>query len=181
MCPGRAATTAIGGARTHLARALLTRTYSRPRYTERRNVTVDQLGPVEYVAVEFPAGRIIDQDGSLLLDAVDRGPVRVLDLEFVHKPPDGAARRVELDDVPNPDGVDLGVWRGAFSGLLDGSDIAEIATEMEPGGLAAVVIYENLWIVALGDGLARHGARLIADGGIAASDVLAALDQTESG
>jgi hypothetical protein len=140
----------------------------------------DQLGPIEYVAVEFPAGRITDQDSSLLLNAVDRGHVRVLDLEFVHKQPDSAVRRVELDDVPNPDGVDLSVWRGAFSGLLDDSDIADIGTEMAPGGLAAVVIYENLRIVALGDALARHGARLIADGGIAASDVLAALDQTES-
>jgi hypothetical protein len=138
----------------------------------------DQLGPIEYVAVEFPSGRIDAQDNSLLLDAVDRGHVRVLDLEFVRKGPDGSVIRIELDEIESG-GVDLTVWRGAFSGLLDEADIAEIGGEIRPGSLAAIVVYENLWIVALDETLERHGARLVADGGIPAEDVLAALDQTD--
>jgi hypothetical protein len=138
----------------------------------------DQLGPIEYVAVEFPSGRIDDQDNSLLLDAVDRGHVRVLDLEFVRKGPDGSVIRIDMEDVDSG-GVDLTVWRGAFSGLLDEADIAEIGGEMAPGSVAAIVVYENLWVVALAAALERHGARLIADGGIAAEDVLAALDETD--
>jgi hypothetical protein len=138
----------------------------------------DQLGPIEYVAVEFPSGRIDDQDNSLLLDAVDRGHVRVLDLEFVRKGADGSVTRTDLDDVDSG-GVDLTVWRGAFSGLLDEADIAQIGGEIAPGSVAAIVVYENLWVVALDAALERHGARLIADGGIPAEDVLAALDETD--
>jgi hypothetical protein len=138
----------------------------------------DHLGPIEYVAVEFRSGRIDGQDNSLLLDAVDRGHVRVLDLEFVRKGPDGSIAQIDLDEIESG-GVDLTVWRGAFSGLLDGADIAEIGAEIAPGSLAAIVVYENLWIVALDEALERHGARLIADGGIPAEDVLAALDETD--
>ena len=140
----------------------------------------DQLGPIEYVAVEFPDGRLPDHDASLLLDAVDRGHVRVLDLEFMHKQPDGSVRRIEPEDLAHPAGIDPSVWRGAFSGLLDDDDIAELAADLRPGALAVVVIYENLWILALAAELERRGARLIADGGLPAEDVLAALDQTES-
>jgi hypothetical protein len=138
----------------------------------------DQLGPIEYVAVEFPSGRIDDQDNSLLLDAVDRGHVRVLDLEFVRKGPDGSVARIDLDEI-DAGGVDLAVWRGAFSGLLDEADVTEIGAEIAPGSLAAIVVYENLWILALDEALERHGARLIADGGIPPEDVLAAIDQTD--
>ncbi len=88
----------------------------------------DELGPIDYLAVEFSGGRITAEDASLLLDAVDRGVVRVLDLEFVARGPNGAGRRIDLDELQNPDRVDLGVWRGAFSGLLDEADVAEIGS-----------------------------------------------------
>jgi Family of unknown function (DUF6325) len=140
----------------------------------------DELGPIDYLAVEFSAGRITDEDVSLLLDAVDRGVVRVLDLEFVAMEADGAVRRVDLDELQNPEGVDLSVWQGAFSGLLDESDFSEIGQQLQPGSLAAIVVYENLWTVTLDAVLHRHGAKLIADGRISPEEVLAALDQTEN-
>jgi hypothetical protein len=76
-------------------------------------------------------------------------------------------------------GVDLSVWQGAFSGLLDDADIAEIGSRLEPGGLAAVVIYENLWTITLDSVLHRHGARLIGADRIDPEEVLAALDDTD--
>jgi Family of unknown function (DUF6325) len=139
----------------------------------------DELGPIDYLVVEFSAGRITDEDVSLLLDAVDRGVVRVLDLEFVAKDEHGTPRRVDLDELQNPDGFDLGVWRGAFSGLLDESDVNEIGSQLQAGSVAAIVVYENLWTVTLDDVLHGHGARLIADGRIAPEDVLAALDEAD--
>jgi Family of unknown function (DUF6325) len=149
--------------------------------TERKEFAMseDELGPIDYLAVEFSDGRITGEDASLLLDAVDRGVLRVLDLEFVAKGPDGALRRVDLDELQNPEGVDLNVWRGAFSGLLDESDLGEIGSRLQAGSIAAIVIYENLWTITLDSVLHQHGARLVGDGRIAPEEVLAALEETD--
>ena len=140
----------------------------------------DELGSVGYLAAEFPSGRITEEDVAILLDAVNRGIIRVLDLEFITKDAHDSVRGVELDELANPDGVDLAVWQGAYSGLLDDSDVAEIGGAIEPGSVAGIVIYENLWTLDLDAVLHRHGARLIADGRIAPEDVVAALDETEN-
>jgi hypothetical protein len=79
-----------------------------------------------------------------------------------------------------PEGVDLSAWAGASSGLLDDSDVAQISAAMQPGSGAVVVIYENRWVLSLVDAWRRAGARLIADGGVAADDIVAALDAAES-
>ncbi len=139
----------------------------------------DELGPIDYLAVEFPAGRFTDEDFSTLLNAVDRGVIRVLDLEFVARDSDGAVTKVDLNQLDNPEGVDLGVWEGVSSGLLDESDFAEIGSAIAPGSLAGILIYENLWAVSLATSLGRHGARLVADGRIAPEEVIEALDVTE--
>jgi Family of unknown function (DUF6325) len=139
----------------------------------------DELGPIDYLAVEFSGGRITGEDASLLLDAVDRGVVRVLDLEFVAKGEDGSVSSVALDELQNPEGLDMDVWRGAFSGLLDESDFGEIGSRLQPGSIAAIVIYENLWTITLDSVLHQHGARLIGDGRIAPEELLAALEETD--
>lgn len=140
----------------------------------------EELGSIGYLAAEFPSGRITEEDAAILLDAVNRRIIRVLDLDFLAKEADGSMRRVGPDELGNPDGVDLGVWSGACSGLLDSSDVDEIASAIQPGSVAGVVIYENLWTVDLDTVLQRHGARLIADGRIEPEDLVAALDQAES-
>lgn len=140
----------------------------------------EELGSIGYLAAEFPSGRITEEDAAILLDAVNRRIIRVLDLDFLAKEADGSMRRVEPDELENPHGVDLGVWSGACSGLLDASDVDEIAGAIQPGSVAGVVIYENLWTVDLDTVLQDHGARLIADGRIEPEDLVAALDQAES-
>jgi len=139
----------------------------------------DELGSIGYLAAEFPAGRITEEDAAILLDAVDRRIIRVLDLEFVTKDADGSVRRLELHELENPDGVDVGVWSGAYSGVLDDSDMAEIGSSIESGSVAGIVIYENLWTLDLDAVLHSHGARLIADGRIEPEELVAALEQTE--
>ena len=119
------------------------------------------------------------KDAAILLDAVDRRIIRVLDLEFVTKDADGSVRRLELHELENPDGVDVGVWSGAYSGVLDDSDMAEIGSSIEPGSVAGIVIYENLWTLDLDAVLHSHGTRLIADGRIEPEELVAALEQTE--
>jgi uncharacterized protein DUF6325 len=139
----------------------------------------DVLGPIDYLAVEFPGGHVTGEGFGLLLDLVHRGIVRVLDLEFIVKAADGGVSKVELGDVEHAGDVDITLWQGASSGLLDGSDLDEVAAAIQPGSLAGILVYENIWAVPLMAALDRSAARLVGSGRIGAEDLLAALDGSE--
>jgi len=139
----------------------------------------DELGPVDFLVIEFPGGRLTGAGFERLLSLADQGVVEILDMEFSAKDADGKSRKVDVWDFAVPDGVDLGAWAGASSGLLDDSDVGEISAAMQPGSVAVAVIYENRWVLGLVDTWRREGARLIADGGLSADDIVAALDATE--
>jgi Family of unknown function (DUF6325) len=139
----------------------------------------DDLGPIDFLAVEFPGERISAPGFEQLLSLADQGVIEILDLEFITKDSAGGASKVDVDELSNPDAVDLSAWKGASSGLLDRTDVDEIAAAIQPGSVAAVIVYENRWVLSLVNTWRRDGARFIADGGVSASDVVAALDATE--
>jgi len=136
----------------------------------------DELGPIDFLVVEFPGGHITAPGFEQLLSLARQGTIRILDVEFVIKDSTGNTRKVDVSEL---DDIDLSAWAGASSGLLDEADVDEIAEAIEPGAVAAVIVYENRWILGLADAWRRDGARLIADGGIGADDLVAALDATE--
>ena len=139
----------------------------------------DELGPVDFLAIEFPGGRLTAPGFEKLLSLADQGVIEILDMEFITRDADGRGKKVDVWEFAVPGGVDLSAWAGASSGLLDDSDVGEISAAMQPGSAAVVVIYENRWVLGLVDAWRREGARLIADGGISADDLVAALDATE--
>jgi len=139
----------------------------------------DELGPIDFLAIEFPGAHVSAPGFEQLLSLADQGVIDILDLEFISKDPAGNASTVDVSELANPDGVDLSAWKGSSSGLLDRADVDEIAAEIQPGSVAAVIVYENRWVLSLVSTWRRDGARFIADGGISASDVVAALDATE--
>jgi hypothetical protein len=140
----------------------------------------DELGPVDFLAVEFPGGRVTTPGFEQLLFLARQGTIRILDVEFVVKDSAGNARKAEASELGGADGTDLSMWAGASSGLLDAADVSQVAATIAPGAAAAVIVYENRWILGLADAWRRDGARLIADGGISADDLVTALDATES-
>lgn len=142
--------------------------------------TGDELGPIDFLAVEFPGAHIPAPGFEHLLSLAGQGVIAILDLEFITRDGAGNARKVDVADLPNPDGVDLSAWAGASSGLLDGTDIEQIGVEIAPGSVAAVIVYENRWAVNLVNIWRRDGARFIAGGGLALDDVMAALDEAEA-
>jgi hypothetical protein len=93
-----------------------------------------------------------------LLGLADQGIVDILDMEFIAKDAGGTSKEVDVWEFAVPAGVDLAVWAGASSGLLDDSDVAEISAAMQPGSVAVVVIYENRWVLGLVDAWRRDGA-----------------------
>lgn len=137
----------------------------------------DELGPVDFLAVEFPDGRIGAADLGELLSLVSQGTIRILDAEFIVKDAAGNARKADAAELGEQDGI--GAWSGASSGLLDDADVEHISAAIRPGAAAAVIVYENRWILRLADSWRRSGARLIEDGGIPVDDLVAALDAAE--
>ena len=138
----------------------------------------DELGPIDFLAIEFPGAHLGAPGFEQLLSLADQGVIRLLDLEFITKDAAGNARKVDVGDLPDSD-VDLSVWNGASSGLLDRADVNEIAAAIQPGSVAAVIVYENRWVLSLVNTWRRDGARFIADGGISADEIIAALDAAE--
>ena len=139
----------------------------------------DELGPIDFLAIEFPDGHLGAPGFEQLMSLADRGVINILDLEFIAKDSAGHAGKVDVGELSNPDAVDLSAWKGASSGLLDRTDVDEIAAAIQPGSVAVVIVYENRWVLSLVSTWRRDGARFIADGGISASDVVTALDATE--
>ncbi|MBD0691571.1 DUF6325 family protein [Streptomyces sp. CBMA123] len=140
---------------------------------------INELGPIDYLVVEFPGTRLTGEGMPLLLDLVDRGIIRILDLTFVRKESDGSFTAMEVADLDGDGQLDLTVFEGASSGLLGDDDISEAANALEPGSSAAVLVYENLWAAPLAAALRRAGAQFVAGGRIPVQSVLAALEAVE--
>ncbi|MGX1132010.1 putative membrane protein [Streptomyces glaucescens] len=138
-----------------------------------------EVGPIDYLVVEFPGNRMTGEGFPILVDLVDRGLIRILDLTFVRKDEDGSVTGMEIADLTGDGALDLAVFEGASSGLLGQDDLEEAASVLEPGSSAGVLIYENVWAAPFAAALRRGGARLVASGRIPVSDLLAALDATE--
>ncbi len=116
----------------------------------------------------------------ILLDLVDRGVIRILDLMFVTRDGDGGVRAVELRDIDADGQFDLAVFEGASAGLLDEDDLAEAGAAISPGSSAGVLIFENRWATPFVQALRRGGAELISAGYIPQDDLAAALEATET-
>jgi hypothetical protein len=138
------------------------------------------LGPIDYLAVEWPGRHVTGEGFRLLMDLAEREIVRVLDLVFIAKAADGTVGKVALSDVEHSEELDALMWDGASSGLLDQSDIGEVAAAIEPGSLAGILVYENVWAVPMWTALDRSSARLVGAGRIPAGDLIAALDATDA-
>ncbi len=135
-----------------------------------------ELGPIDYLIVEWPDKQPNGQAAPLLIGLVDRGLIRVIDLVFIAKADDGSVTRLEISEL----GDELAIFDGASSGLLSDEDIGEAGGALEPGTSAAVLVYENLWAAPFATALRGSGAQLVANGRIPVQAVLAALDAAEA-
>lgn len=139
----------------------------------------ESMGPIDYMVVEFPGARLTGEAFPLLIDLVDRGVVRVLDLVFIRKDPDGSVVVLEVKDVAGDGRLDVNTLQGASSGVLGRDDIDEAAAVIEPGSAAGILIYENRWAAPFTAALRRAGGELVAGGRIPLNDLAAAMDASE--
>ena len=141
---------------------------------------LDEMGPIDYLVVEFPGSRMTGEGLPLLVDLVDAGIIRILDLVFVERKLDGSVSALEIADFNNDGELDLAVFEGASSGLLGQDDLEEAASAIEPGNSAGILVYENVWAAPFAMALRRGGAQLVASGRIPVQAILSALDAAEA-
>jgi hypothetical protein len=141
---------------------------------------VDAMGPISYLIVEFPGNQMTGEGFPILVDLVDRGLIRILDLLFVTREADGSLRVVELGDLDRDGQLDLAIFEGASSGMLDESDLADAASVIEPGSSAGILLFENRWAASFTQALRRGGAELVAAGYVPLDAIAASLDATEA-
>jgi hypothetical protein len=138
----------------------------------------DELGPVDYVVVAFPAGQA-DFSGAMaseLRALMDSNTVRLLDLLLVTRDVDGSVEASELRDADDSEVGQLRAAEADLAVLLAESDVDEIGGVLEPGSSAAVLVLENTWAAPFGAAVRRSGGQLVASGRIPTQAILAAMD-----
>jgi len=151
--------------------------------TEQTGMTDEDLvdvGPIDYLALEFPEARVNGEGLAALLDLVDKGTVRILDLRAVKREVDGTFTEMEIADFDSDGTLDLAVFRGVSSGLLDDDDLSQAASLIEPGKVVALLVWENTWAAPFVSAMRRVGADVIASGRIPADEVIEMLDELEA-
>ena len=138
------------------------------------------LGPIDYLALEFPEARMNGEGLAAIIDLVDRGLIRILDLRAVKREVDGTFTEIEIADFDSDATLDLAIFQGVSSGLLDEDDLSQAASLIEPGKVVALLVWENSWAAPFVAAMRRVGADVIASGRIPADDVIAMLDALEA-
>jgi hypothetical protein len=141
---------------------------------------IDELGPVDYLVVEFPPGaaNFTGEMAAEISRLVDAGVIRVLDLLILRKDGDGTVDALEIDDLEQVD--ELRVAETQLAELLAEDDVAHLAAAMEPGSIAGVLVWENLWAAPFASAARRAGGQLIASGRIPIQAIMASLEADQS-
>jgi hypothetical protein len=141
----------------------------------------EELGPIDIVVIGYPADAPMTGDAvPLLLDLVERGIIRVLDVMFVMQNEDGTVSGFEASDLDEKSIGDFKVFEGASTGLLGEEDVATAAEAIEPGTAAVVIVYENRWAAPFVAAVRRNGGVPIDFQRIPVQDLVAALDAAEA-
>lgn len=143
-------------------------------------MTEVDVGPIDYLAVEFPDGRLRGEGLQCLLELVDLGIIQILDLRVVRRETDGTFTAASIADFDHDGTLDLAVFAGIESGLLADDDLRDAAELISPGSAVAVLVYENTWAGPFVSAMRRAGAEVIASGRIPADNVIAALDALDA-
>lgn len=137
------------------------------------------MGPIDYLLVEWRGRQPTGEAAPHLIDLVDRGLIRIIDLAFLTKDEDGSVALLEISDLGQ--GVEgFAEFAGASSALLSDDDISEAASALEPGTSAALLVFENRWAAPFATAVRQSGGQLVASGRIPIQAVIAALDAAES-
>ncbi len=149
--------------------------------TDSSAAQAEALGPIDVIVIGYPPDAPMTGEAvPILLDLVERGIVRVLDVMFVIKEADGTFSGFDANDLTDRGVGDFAAFEGASSGLLGDEDLKQAAESIEPGSAAVMIVYENHWAAPFVAAVHRNGGELIGSAHIPAADLMAALDAAEA-
>src|SRR3954464_7112012 len=142
--------------------------------------SLDQLGPVDYAVVEFPAGasNFTGEMTDELVALVESGTIRLIDVMILTKDADGSVEAIELSDVAELG--ELEALEAELAEFLAADDVAHLAAAMDPGSTAGVLIWENLWAAPFASAARRSGGQLIANGRIPIQAIIGSIEADEA-
>jgi hypothetical protein len=142
--------------------------------------SLDELGPVDYIVVEFPAGasNFTGEMAAELIALVEAGTIRVIDVLILTKADDGTIDATELSDIEELGPLEA--VEAQLAELLAEEDVVNLAAAMEPGSTAGVLIWENLWAAPFASAARRSGGQLIANGRIPIQTIIASIEADEA-
>lgn len=140
----------------------------------------DVFGPLEFALLEFPDQAPTGEFTAALIGVVDAGLIQVYDIAAIRTAADGSVSGFELSELGGSGGIELSVFAGARTSLLDDGDIAEAGAMMAPDTIAVLLVYESIWAVPMVAAAHAEGGRLIAGAMISAQDIVDRLDNLEA-
>ena len=144
--------------------------------TEQADVMIDELGPVDYLIIEFPAGKqnFNGEIAEELVRLAEQRTIRVLDVLLLQKNPDGSVDALELDEAPGLD--DIRALEADLAEILAADDVVDLAAAMDPGTVALVLVWENTWAAPFASAARRAGGQLVATGRIPIQAIAASME-----
>jgi hypothetical protein len=139
---------------------------------------IDELGPIDYIVIEWPGKQPTGEAAPLIVDLADRGIIRVLDVAFMVKADDGTVAAIEVGDLDGDSGFEE--FEGASTGLIGQDDLEEAAAALNPGTSAAVLLWENRWAAPVAAAIRHSGGQLVASGRLPVQAIIAALESAEA-
>ena len=140
------------------------------------SINIDELGPVDWIVVEFPESKFTGQIAPILKDLVDRELIRVLDLIFLKRDREGGFEVLEATDMEDSEIGEVRAYETELAMLLSEQDVIDLVETIEPGSSAAVLVWENLWAAPFGSAVRHAGGQLAASGRIPIQAVIAAVE-----
>ena len=137
---------------------------------------LDELGPVDWIVVEFPGSRFNGTIAPTLTDLVDRGIIRILDLLMIRKDADGSIDAFEISDLDDDEIGSIRDYETTMANLLSEEDVESVAAAIEPGSTAALLVWENCWAAPFGSAVRHAGGQLVASGRIPVQALIAAIE-----
>ncbi len=141
---------------------------------------LEEMGPVDLIVIEYPGGQPTGEAVPPVVDLVDRGIIRILDLMFITKSADGVINAIEIADFDADGTLDLRVFEGASSGVLGEEDAETAGEALQPGSAAAMILFENRWAAPFAIAVRKAGGQLAAFERIPIQALLASLDAMEA-
>jgi hypothetical protein len=140
---------------------------------------IDEMGPIDWILIEF-AKPLTGEAAPPLLDLVDRGLIRILDILFITKSDDGVVAAVDISQLPGDEAAQVEIFIGASTGILGDEDVDAAGAALEPGTRAIMMVYENTWAAPFAVALRKAGGQLIDQGRIPVQSIVAAFEELDA-